>query len=171
MALAEEKVVEAGLDPLEQEAVSLFVRLARLLGQPKSVGEIYGLLFISEQPLTLEAIMGRLNMSKGSASQGLKFLRGLGAVRVVYQAGDRRDHHQAEASLKVLAAGFIRGEVLPHLESGEASLVRMEELAKSLPADEPGRLRRKFGLERVRRLANWHRRGRQILPLILKFTD
>ena len=37
----------APLSPLETEIIDLFVQVSRLLGQPRSLAEIYGLLFIS----------------------------------------------------------------------------------------------------------------------------
>ena len=64
-----------GMSALEVEAIDLFISFVRLLGMPKSVGEIYGLLFASAEPLALDALMQRLYMSKGAASQGLKVLR------------------------------------------------------------------------------------------------
>lgn len=163
--------LSTAMTALEKEAVDLFVQLARILGQPKSVGEIYGLLFMAEQPIPMDRIIARLAMSKGSASQGLRVLRSLGAVRMVYQPGDRRDHYVAEASLKVLASGFIQGEILPHLERGESRLEHMERLVKETewPSDRPAT--RKFYTERVKRLANWHRRGRQILPVLMRIID
>src|SRR5262245_15236674 len=87
--------LSAPLTPLETEIIDLFVQLSRLLGQPRSLAEIYGLLFISAQPLSMDDLIARLQLSKGSASQGLKFLRALGAVRMVYIAGDRRVHYEA----------------------------------------------------------------------------
>src|SRR5881296_1941262 len=82
----------APLSELETEIIDLFVQLSRLFGQPRSLAEIYGLLFISARPLAMDHLIERLRMSKGSASQGLKFLRNIGAVRTVYVAGDRRAH-------------------------------------------------------------------------------
>src|SRR2546421_3286977 len=90
----------AHLSPLETEVIDLFVQLSRLLGQPRSLAEIYGLLFISAQPLAMDDLIERLGMSKGSASQGLKFLHNLGAVRTVYVPGDRRTHYEAVAELR-----------------------------------------------------------------------
>ncbi|MEI9897780.1 MAG: hypothetical protein WDN28_28965 [Chthoniobacter sp.] len=57
------------LSELEIEAIDLFISLIRLLGMPKSVGELYGLLFVSPVALPMDTLMERLNMSKGSASQ------------------------------------------------------------------------------------------------------
>src|SRR2546425_4179831 len=85
------------LSALETEIIDLFVQVSRMLGQPRSLAEIYGLLFISARPLAMDDLIERLRMSKGSASQGLKFLRNVGAVKMVYVPGDRRVHYEAVA--------------------------------------------------------------------------
>src|SRR5439155_9335517 len=56
---------------LEAEVIGLFVQLSRMLGQPRSYAEIYGLIFISARPINMEEMIERLGISKGSASQGL----------------------------------------------------------------------------------------------------
>ena len=40
--------------PLERQVVAFFVDGVRVLGLPRSIGEIYGLLFISRSPLSLD---------------------------------------------------------------------------------------------------------------------
>src|SRR6266404_8449096 len=115
----------APLTTLETEIIDLFVQLSRLLGQPRSLAEIYGLLFISARPLAMDHLIERLSMSKGSASQGLKFLRNIGAVRMVYVPGDRRVHYEAVAELRNLATRFLRDQVAPHLDSAQARLQRI----------------------------------------------
>jgi hypothetical protein len=52
------------------------------LGIPKSIGQIYGVLYASATPLSFSDIVGRLEISKGSVSQGLQLLRSLGAINV-----------------------------------------------------------------------------------------
>ena len=74
----------------EREVVEFFVHLGRYLSLPRSVGEIYGLLFAKGEAMTLDELVRRLGISKGSASQGLRLLRGVGAVRVGYRPGDRK---------------------------------------------------------------------------------
>jgi len=152
-----------GLTPLEVEVVDLFVQLSRLLGQPPSLGEIYGLLFISPQPLAMDDLMERLRLSKGSASQGLKFLRNLGAVRPMYVAGDRRVHYEAVAELRNLAGSFLREKIQPHLGNGEERLNRLTTLTKALPAGE-----RDHAARRITLLRSWSRNGRRVLPLVMR---
>ena len=152
------------LSELEVEAIDLFISLLRLLGLPKSVGELYGLLFVSPVALPMEALMDRLQMSKGSASQGLKLLRSFGAVKTVYVAGDRRDHYVAEMDLSHFATNFIKGEVQPHLDSGLRRLDRMEKLLSKFPPEN-----REIAENRLARLRHWHEKGQAMLPWLLKF--
>ena len=68
--------------------------------------------------------------SIGSASQGLRTLRSLKAVRTAYVAGDRRDHYFAETEFRRLFSNFIKDEIMPHLDSAKDRIGRME---KTLP--------------------------------------
>lgn len=156
----------AGLQPVEVEVIDLFVNAVRMLGVPKSVGEIYGLLYIAPEPLPLDALVTRLNISKGSASQGLKVLRAFGAVKQVYVAGDRRDHYAAETELKKLVAGFIREEIKPRLDSGAGRLERLKSLAAG-DATERGEFQR----VRISKLAQWHTRSQSLMPLLSGMLD
>ena len=113
---------------LELEAIDYFVRLMSLLGMPRSVGEIYGLLYFSTEPMPMDMIAARLGISIGSASQGLRTLRSLKAVKVTYVLGDRRDLYLAESEFRHLLSTFIKEEIMPHLESGKARIDRMEEI-------------------------------------------
>ncbi|MDG1139817.1 MAG: hypothetical protein P8N49_09900 [Opitutales bacterium] len=117
---------------LELESIDFFVRLMSLLGLPRSVGEIYGLLYFNHDSMCMEQIASKLAISIGSASQGLKTLRSLKAVKTSYVPGDRRDHYLAESEFRRLFSSFLKDEILPHLESAKDRISRMEE---SLPVE------------------------------------
>jgi DNA-binding transcriptional regulator GbsR (MarR family) len=153
----------ARLGPLQTEVIEFFVELSRLLGQPRSLAEIYGLLFISARPLAMDDLIEQLQLSKGSASQGLKYLRNLGAVRMVYVAGDRRVHYEAVAELRNLAARFLHDQIAPHLDNGQARLERIAAMVKQLSSDDRARVN-----GRVKMLQSWERNGRRFLPMVLK---
>lgn len=158
-----ERLPAARLNPLETEVINLFVQLSRLLGQPRSLAEIYGLLFISARPLAMDDLIERLQLSKGSASQGLKYLRNIGAVRMVYVAGDRRAHYEAVAELRNLVTRFLRDQVVPHFDNGQAWLERIAEMVKGLPVEDRVRVN-----GRVQMLQSWERNGRRFLPMVVK---
>ncbi len=150
------------LNPAEIEAIHLFVRFAAMLGLPRSVAEIYGLLFMSEKPLTMDTLIERLNISKGSASQGLKYLQDLGAVRTVYVVSERRTHYEAVAELRRLAGRFLNHQIQAHFESSGALLDGLEAQTQLLPDAQ-----RKHAMERIELLRRWERTGRDVLPMLL----
>ena len=151
------------LSELESEVIALFVRMADVLNLPRSVGEIYGVLFISSDPLCLDDCRVRLNISKGSTSQGLKILRSFGAIRSVYIPGDRKDYYVAEASLRKMASGFASEQIQPHVASGEERLQRIRDLLDQHDGEGKEELAEKIDL-----LENWQRRAGKALPFILK---
>jgi DNA-binding transcriptional regulator GbsR (MarR family) len=140
----------------------MFVGLARILGLPRSLGEIYGLLFASENPLCMDEVIELLAISKGSASQGLRQLRDFGAIRTAYVPGDRRDRFVAVRELKPLISGFVSDQLQPHLASGADRVARIRELvAAAGDAASP--------TERLcaERLSNWHAKAQTLIPLAL----
>ena len=105
-------------DPVIIESIDFFVRMMSILGLPRSVGEIYGLLYFSKDPTPMDQIAGKLGISIGSASQGLKTLRNLKAIKTAYVPGNRKDHFVAETEFRRLFSNFIKDEILPHLFPG-----------------------------------------------------
>lgn len=149
---------------LQREVVDFFVDGVKVLGLPRSLGEIYGLLFISTAPLSIDDLVRDLEISKGSASQGLRMLRTLGAVREAAGNGDRRTYYEPAVDLKKLVGGFIREQVRPHLDSGKVKLRFIAETA-SLTADP---VDKEFFNDRIERLESWMKRGGQVLPMLQK---
>ncbi|MEO8206159.1 MAG: hypothetical protein ABI615_08255 [Chthoniobacterales bacterium] len=152
------------LTPLEIEAIDLFISFLRIVGLPKSVGEIYGLLFASSRPLAMDELIARLHISTGAASQGLKLLRELGAVKTIYTPGARKDHYTADLELSRFATVFIKEELQPRLGRGLERVRRMEELLAEFPESE-----QKAASERLTKLRHWLEKGDTMLPWIIEF--
>lgn len=154
------------LDPLQRQVVDVFVDGVKVLGLPRSIGEIYGLLFISPAPLSLDDLVLRLNISKGSASQGLRMLKSLGAVREAENNGaaERRTYYEPAVELKRLVGGFIREQIRPHLDSGRTKINRLAATAREV--EDPDQ--RQFLCDRVERLEQWMNSGGRVLPILQK---
>lgn len=152
------------IDPLEQQVIDFFVDGVRVLGLPRSIGEIYGLLFISSAPLSLDDLVARLTISKGSASQGLRTLKTLGAIRETPSNGERRTYYEPAVDLKRLAGGFIKEQIRPHLESGKSKLAQLNHTADTIEDPE----RREFARERIDKLDTWIRKSSTVLPILQK---
>jgi len=162
--MSADRAAASDLNELEVEAIEMFINFLRLIGLPKSVGEIYGLLFVAPRPMAMDEIMERLDISLGAASQGLKLLRSFGAVRVVYERGERRDHYVADLELSRFATVFIKDELQPRMDMAAERIKRMEQALADLPAKE-----RKATRQRIERLKHWLDKGRKLLPWLIRF--
>jgi len=150
------------LDEWEIAVIDLFLNAANSFGLPKSYGQIYGLLFCRDQSLAMDEIMKLLRISKGSASQGLRALRQLGAVSSVFEPGDRKERFVAEIRLRKLVAGFLREQADPHLEKGVARLQQIEGLIGKVDVKDS----HNRGIRRHEILSGWHRQMSRLLPWV-----
>lgn len=150
------------LSGLEVEAIEYFISFVQLLGLPKSVGEIYGLLFVAPEAIPMDTVMARLQISKGSASQGLAVLRNLGAVEQVYVPGDRRDHYRPDFDLQRIVGRFYHDKLEPRLQSGTARLQRMDAAAAEMGEGVANR---------IKALRRWHAKGANVLPVMLNLLE
>jgi hypothetical protein len=149
--------------------------VVQIFGVPKSVGQIYGLLYASPQPLSFSHIVERLEISKGSSSQGLQLLRSLGAIKVANLSDDyssvsnsssvvvrasRAIAYQPELSLRKLVSGVLQERIAPMAATGTERLARMRQLAEG---DGTGS---EFYLDRAKQLNTWRRRLKTVLPVL-----
>ncbi len=130
------------------------------IGFNKSVGQIYGYLYLSPETLSLDEIARGLSMSKGNASINLRFLEAWGAVLPVWINGSRRDHYRANRDIKEI--------VLRRLQEGLSKRLDMaEKRLGALSAPQEPALKKQ--LQDVRALVGKGRKALRILPKILSF--
>lgn len=148
--------------------------LAELFGNPRSYGQIYGLLFAREEPMTMEDIARRLKISQGSTSQGLRQLEAFGAVVKSKHNGSRQSQYSAKLEMKLLISGFLKERVIPRLESTQSRVKALQKSLSGLPLKSQTQVS-SFSPSalssmrfRLARLAKWHRSARTLLPIAQK---
>lgn len=151
----------AQLSDFEQSLVALGISAATAFSLPKSVGAMFGLTYASAKPIALDDYVERLEISKGSASQGLKFLQHMGAIKPVYLAGERRTLYEPETSLRRILIGILNENILPHLQQSGDAVERLREQLKDVEDD----AERAVLEERLKNLEGWGKKGRMLLPL------
>lgn len=152
---------EERLSPTRREIVSVCSDAVYHLGLSRSVGQIFGVVYCSSSPLTFAEVMSSLDLSKGSVSQGLHFLRELGAIKLAPMQSDRRERYCPETELRALLAGALRVRVQLPLEAGAR---RLESIERQLTAS--SEQDREFLAQRLESLRVWHRKALFFLPLL-----
>ena len=152
------------------EMIAAGGRLCQLLGLPRSTGQIYGLLYLSTKPLSLDDLVALLDISKASASTGTRLLCAWGAIQQIWLAGERRPHFEVVAEVGRLVRGCYTEFIKPRLTSSQRRLELMtssldEELAHGILTAEE----HKLCSARLANLARLQNKLLKIAPVAEKF--
>lgn len=148
----------------EASLVDFFVESAGVLGVPKSVAIIYGNVFASPQPVSFAEIEARLDLSKGSISQGLRLLREMGAIKEVSTAADKSELFAPDMEMRRLIQRFLEQRLRQQLDAGKTRLMALQRNLPPLPKEYSAKLR-----GRLKQLQAWHEKTRALLPLARTF--
>ena len=95
-----------------QEALERFIlfwgEMASNWGINRTMAQIHALLYVAEEPLDTDAIMERLQISRGNANMNLHALVNWNLVRKVHQSGSRKDFYVAEKDVWYVTAQIIK---------------------------------------------------------------
>lgn len=152
------------LPAVRLELIDVGGRLAQAVGLPRSVGEIYGLLYLASEPMSAPEIGKALSISKGSVSTGTRQLLALGFIRKVWLQAERKDYFEA-----VLELGDIVGTAYDRIFKVRAQNAerRMESVQQSLEASRADLSPEEYAVieERLKRLSKIKKRAKQFMPL------
>lgn len=105
-------------------------RLGTTWGISKVMAEIYALLYLSPDPMTLEDMSDKLKTSRSNASLNVRGLVDLGVVKKVIVRGDRKDYYTSEENIskvaKLLAIAKKKKELDPAMEIVEKAFAAAE---------------------------------------------
>ena len=81
--------------------------VSRFWGFSPVMGCMYGLLYLSEEPLTSDNISETLEISKGNVSMNLGNLDRWGMVRKTRKKGDRKEYFEAEPNFLKIVVNIL----------------------------------------------------------------
>jgi len=83
-------------------------RISHFWGFPKAMGAIYGAIYLSPTPLTLDELVNLVGISKGAVSTNVRNLERLKIIHRHYRVGDRKDYYVAETDFWKIIKGVLR---------------------------------------------------------------
>jgi len=95
------------LPPSMQGFILHFGEMGSHWGINRTVGQIYALLYLSDEPLNAEQITDTLGVSRSNVSMGLKELQSWKLVRSHHVMGDRRDYFSTPADVMDIALTLL----------------------------------------------------------------
>jgi DNA-binding transcriptional regulator GbsR (MarR family) len=146
--------------------MDFFLQAADIMGAPHSVAAIYASLFASPKALCFADLEARLDLSKGSISQGLRFLREIGAIKTVQttNARERREFFAPDTELRKVVQRYLNDRLQKQIDQGTQSLKTLSGVIPNLETESQDILK-----ERVGQLESWHTRARSLVPVMNTF--
>ncbi len=121
-------------------------RMSSSWGINRTMAQIHALLFVVEEPLDVNEIMDRLQISRGNASMNLRELMDWGIVRRFRRPGDRKDTYSSESDPYQMFARVVRERKRRELDPTADAL---REVLAMLPPVDPD-LPKEEGIESLR---------------------
>lgn len=163
-----EREAEPGMWPSELVVSDAIGRLMEFWGFKRNMGRVWGVLYLSDEPLTMRVLRERLQLSSGSVSTTLTELQRWGVVRKVWVQGSRAEHFSAENNLWKMVSRVLRERELVEIHEAIAALEEgLRKLAAQPIHGETDRRRAALQRERVGELLEVARLGRSLLDALV----
>ncbi len=96
------------LDEVRHGIMDTLGRITAFWGFSKIMGQLYGMLYLSASPKTLDQMAESLQISKGNVSINIRALERWNMVRPVWVKGDRKDYYEAETDFWKIIRGVLK---------------------------------------------------------------
>jgi DNA-binding transcriptional regulator GbsR (MarR family) len=148
-------------------------QLASYFGFSKVMGQLFGVLMLSPEPLSLDHLMERLGLSKASVSTHMRTLEHMGIVREVWVKDDRRKYYRAESDFWHILTNILRSRELRDVNQ---ALQVLDDSASRLQQALPGmgdedRQLAEFYLERLGQLQEFFRLAQVLLMSLIEHAQ
>jgi DNA-binding transcriptional regulator GbsR (MarR family) len=96
------------LNDLQERFILHWGEMTNAWGVNRTMGQIHALLYVSVEPLSTDAVMDRLKVSRGNASMNLRALEDWGLIQRVHFTGDRREYFRCITDVWEMFHALVR---------------------------------------------------------------
>jgi DNA-binding transcriptional regulator GbsR (MarR family) len=127
--------ISQNLVDVENSMIDGLGQLADYFGFSKVMGQLYGVLLLSPEPLSLDDLMEKLSISKASVSTNLRTLEHMGMVRQAWVKGGsgRRKYYESETDFWQIITNILSGREMRDVERALSIMEKNnQKLSKSM---------------------------------------
>jgi DNA-binding transcriptional regulator GbsR (MarR family) len=100
--------MDSDLDGAREHFINGLSRIANFWGFPKAMGAIYGAIYLSPNPISLDSLVDQVRVTKGAISTNVRNLERLRMIHKHLKVGDRKNYYTAEEDFWKIAKGILR---------------------------------------------------------------
>jgi len=154
------------MEDIQNDFIDMMGEATERYGMTRVAGLLEGLLFFSREPLSLDDMAERLEVSKASVSTNIRLLERLKAVRRVFNRGDRKNYYELRGSIWEIETEIVTTIVKDEVEGFAENLERWKgDLAE---VDEDDTETKAFLTERFEEIDEYLDAARHIMTLLTR---
>ncbi len=96
------------LEDAHQHTIQGLSHIGQFWGFSKGMGAIYGAVYLSMDPISLDELVEQVGITKGAVSTNVRQLERLGLVHKYVVLGERKDYYTAETDFWKIVKGILR---------------------------------------------------------------
>ena len=168
--MMDDKILGKGkeIEGASQVAVEVLGQLAQFWGFTRTMGRVFGLLYLSPDPLDQAQISESLEISSASVSLSINGLVRWGAVRKARVPGSRKLRYESETDFRKIVTSVLQSRERQTLEDAVDAIAHaLDKLKRSRDAEGEADENTLFVLERLKHLESVYKLSFQLLQLLL----
>ena len=124
------------LPQIKESFVQGLSQISQFWGLPKSMGAIFGVLYLSPTEHSLDELVGLTGFTKGAISTSVRTLARMGLIHRKTKLGDRKDYYVAESDFFKVVRAILKGRENSEFDRALVSVGQMLELMEAGPSSE-----------------------------------
>lgn len=145
---------------LRQTMIDAIAQTMNLYGANYSFGQLYGIMFFEDKPMTLDEMKAHMNMSKSNMSYAVRSLMSSQMIMKLPEKRERQDLYQAETDFFKTFQNFftskLQHEVDVMTEAAESTIPLLSELILDMKTSEEERMRCLEDLQKLRHAVQYY---------------
>ena len=162
--------MNAQINELQHGTMETMGRITSFWGFSKIMGQLYGLLYLSPKPLTLDGMAENLSISKGNVSINIRALERWNMVRQVWIKGDRKDFYEAETDFWKIIKGVLKEREKKEFDQALGSIGSLRKKGEEMHKKEKS-AETVFAVERLKKLEDFISTMDNIVGMLLTLED
>ncbi len=158
------------LDEVRHGIMDTLGRITSFWGFSKIMGQLYGMLYLSAAPMTLDEMAESLAISKGNVSINIRALERWNMVRPVWVKGDRKDYYEAETDFWMIIRGVLKEREKKEFDQALAAIGRIRRKSEDILKKEKS-VDTAFALDRLKKLEDFIKTMDQLVGVMLTLED
>ncbi len=146
-------------------------RISHFWGFPKAMGAIFGAVYLSPDPLSLDEIVAQVGVTKGAVSTNARALERLGMLHKHVRIGERKDYYSAETDFWKIIKGILREREKSEFDQALRTVSESLDMTASADPDASGEELSAFYQERMGAMQDFFNKLDNLVAMALALEE